>query len=98
MAAKELRTSSEDAHSAAAWRVPRLPTDEEIAAMETGGEKKKAFLLGNDPRGDRSDGLTSANSAEFMADKRHLLRCRNPAGLSNRGLPAPSHPAGAGPG
>ena len=45
MAAKELRTSSEDAHSAAAWRVPRLPTDEEIAAMETGGEKKNAFYL-----------------------------------------------------
>ena len=47
------------------WRVPRLPTDEEYAAMGTGGEKEKSLLMAM-VRGEV--GFTSANSAEFMAD------------------------------
>ena len=53
------------AHSNIAKRVPRLPTDEEYAAMGTGGEKGKSLLMAM-VRGEV--GFTSANSAEFMAD------------------------------
>ena len=62
MAAK--RASDAPSGSAAAWRVPRLPTDEEFAAMGTGGEKEKSLHLAM-IRGEI--GITSANSADLMA-------------------------------
>ena len=58
------RASDAPSGSAAAWRVPRLPTDEEFAAMGTGGEKEKSLHLAM-IRGEI--GITSANSANLMA-------------------------------